>query len=44
VQCVRYDLSVRASNGHVVQFKYGSDGLDPVMMAQVPARTLAPAC
>jgi DNA-directed RNA polymerase III subunit RPC1 len=30
--CVNYDKSVRTSERNVVQFEYGDDGLDPVMM------------
>jgi hypothetical protein len=29
---VQYDLSVRTSNGGVVQFEYGGDGLDPACL------------
>lgn len=31
---VRYDYSVRTSNGHMVQFLYGDDGLDPMFIDQ----------
>lgn len=30
--CCHYDTTVRSSSGDVVQFRYGSDGLDPAMM------------
>ena len=30
--CVAYDGSVRTSESNIVQFKYGDDGLDPIMM------------
>src|ERR1700730_3161747 len=33
---VQYDLSVRSSVGGVVQFQYGSDGLDPASLEGVP--------
>jgi hypothetical protein len=32
--CVHYDSSVRTSEQTIVQFTYGDDGLDPVMMVQ----------
>ena len=32
--CVQYDETVRTSEGNVVQFVYGDDGLDPLMMTQ----------
>lgn len=32
--CVHYDNSVRTSEQTIVQFTYGDDGLDPVMMVQ----------
>ena len=32
--CVQYDETVRTSEGNVVQFVYGDDGLDPIMMTQ----------
>ena len=31
--CVEYDGTVRTSNKNIVQFIYGDDGLDPIMMA-----------
>lgn len=30
--CSQYDLTVRNSEGFIVQFKYGGDGLDPAAM------------
>ena len=30
--CMQYDLTVRNSFGDVIQFDYGGDGLDPMMM------------
>jgi len=30
--CVAYDGSVRTSESNIVQFRYGDDGLDPIMM------------
>jgi DNA-directed RNA polymerase III subunit RPC1 len=30
--CSQYDLTVRNSEGFIVQFKYGGDGLDPALM------------
>ena len=30
--CTHYDLTVRTSQGEVVQFVYGGDGLDPAAM------------
>ena len=30
--CSQYDLTVRNSEGFIVQFKYGGDGLDPAVM------------
>ncbi|XP_023347437.1 DNA-directed RNA polymerase III subunit RPC1, partial [Eurytemora carolleeae] len=30
--CMQYDLTVRNSSGEVIQFEYGGDGLDPMMM------------
>ena len=30
--CSQYDLTVRNSEGYIVQFKYGGDGLDPAAM------------
>ena len=30
--CSQYDLTVRNSEGYIVQFKYGGDGLDPTCM------------
>ncbi len=30
--CMQYDLTVRNSFGDVIQFEYGGDGLDPMMM------------
>lgn len=30
--CVNYDMTVRNSNGDVIQFLYGGDGLDPTYM------------
>ena len=30
--CSQYDSTVRNSEGTIVQFKYGGDGLDPAMM------------
>ena len=32
--CVQYDHTVRTSEHNVVQFTYGDDGLDPLMMTQ----------
>lgn len=45
--CVRYDRTVRMSSGQIVQFVYGDDGLNPVMLENihdgpmVPAKVLA---
>lgn len=30
--CSQYDLTVRNSEGYIVQFMYGGDGLDPAAM------------
>lgn len=30
--CVKYDMTVRSSNNDIVQFLYGNDALDPLMM------------
>merc|ERR1719192_149886 len=30
--CMQYDMTVRNSFGEVIQFEYGGDGLDPMMM------------
>jgi len=30
--CMQYDMTVRNSSGEVIQFEYGGDGLDPMMM------------
>lgn len=30
--CVQYDMTVRNSMGEIIQFNYGSDGLDPTYM------------
>ena len=30
--CLQYDMTVRNSFGEVIQFEYGADGLDPMMM------------
>ena len=30
--CMQYDNTVRNSSGEVIQFEYGGDGLDPMMM------------
>ena len=30
--CLQYDMTVRNSSGDVIQFEYGADGLDPMMM------------
>ena len=30
--CCHYDNTVRDSDGHIVQFIYGGDGLDPAAM------------
>lgn len=30
--CIQYDNTVRDSSGSIIQFKYGGDGMDPVMM------------
>merc|ERR1712142_269176 len=30
--CMRYDMTVRNSSGEVIQFEYGGDNLDPMMM------------
>ena len=30
--CSQYDLTVRNSEGFIVQFMYGGDGLDPALM------------
>lgn len=30
--CSQYDQTVRSSNGEIVQFEYGGDGLDPACM------------
>lgn len=30
--CSQYDVTVRNSEGFIVQFKYGGDGLDPAVM------------
>ena len=30
--CCQYDSTVRNSEGHIVQFVYGGDGLDPALM------------
>ena len=30
--CLQYDTTVRNSSGDVIQFSYGADGLDPMMM------------
>ena len=32
--CIRYDYSVRTSNGNIVQFKYGDDGLEPMKIEE----------
>ena len=32
--CVQYDETVRTSEHNIVQFVYGDDGLDPIMMTQ----------
>jgi DNA-directed RNA polymerase beta' subunit len=34
--CVQYDRSVRTSEGNIIQFVYGDDGLDPLFMADAP--------
>ena len=30
--CMQYDMTVRNSSGEVIQFHYGGDNLDPMMM------------
>jgi DNA-directed RNA polymerase III subunit RPC1 len=30
--CAKYDNSVRTSTEHMVQFSYGDDGMDPMLM------------
>lgn len=30
--CLHYDMTVRNSNGDIIQFLYGGDGLDPTYM------------
>ena len=30
--CSQYDITVRNSEGYIVQFMYGGDGLDPAAM------------
>ena len=35
--CIRYDYSVRTSNGNIVQFKYGDDGLEPTQQTTAAA-------
>ena len=36
--CSQYDLTVRNSEGYIVQFKYGGDGLDPTCMETKDSR------
>ena len=36
--CSQYDLTVRNSEGYIVQFKYGGDGLDPTCMETSDSR------
>lgn len=36
--CSQYDLTVRNSEGFIVQFKYGGDGLDPTCMETSDSR------
>ena len=37
---VEYDTSVRNSEGNMIQFKFGDDGLDPVFMEDKLGRPL----
>ena len=32
--CIKYDYSVRSSNGNIVQFRYGDDALEPMKLEE----------
>ena len=32
--CIKYDYSVRSSNGNIVQFLYGDDALEPMRLEE----------
>ncbi|KAH0486168.1 MAG: uncharacterized protein KVP18_002392 [Porospora cf. gigantea A] len=40
--CLRYDRTVRMSDGQIVQFVYGDDGLNPVMLENLKDGPLVP--